>query len=1115
MRNPFFHIPESNFTAMTRKNLTNSVARKMSHARILWRLVGVWCLVFGVLFTSPARAQDNTIGPFVSTVGTTWRDSHNQDWAYLFWVGNEITLVGGRTYAIYAKSGDSTSPSPYGRVAIVSLQTDARVIQPMLARGANIGDNTNNLHVDIDALFGKFVAPTLPLAEKVSAVLRGAMADEGQLGRLLILARTHPSVAMAIGLGHAEPIGPGQTTFEVREFDRGTQQDIAVVGRVTVQAGVPTVMPAPGAPVQVPSPNARGDMNIALRWATPDGLRRLSLLQHGFNVWRVMKHYAELQNWNVTPPTPAQLTAAYSSTAAVWRLNRLPIIPSKQFTPADVANFIANSNTIFTIDDNDVGRPNAPTPPPGWTNGARFYYFVTARDILGRDGSVSPGTQLMVCDQLPPNALLKIKVDNDYNYQGGTPHHHLRVVWDQAVNSPTNDEKIVRYWIYRWTNANEVLHKQLNISNNLIAKVDHVAFAPRNSYLDNGPSSPTPANAARTYWYTVRAEDMGACGPNLSPHSAPVPGTLRDRVGPPAPTGWISNVCLTPLMFVTTNGLTPGQPQDGFFDVRVDGTRFSTRISWMEFTLEVRQSATNALTSNISARIYFAANASNLVWNTKVSGIYESRDIRVYARCGSTDGKISNLAASPFVDLNKLGANDDKRFNFRALATMIPDRREECPDRHTPSNPDGTINPVDIGVIPALGTKELRYYRRVDDGPLTLICQFKVTNIFQFYNCSDDSFPSPGSVICWYVQAYDEHGNPSPLVKLGCSTILSLGGPPKPMLAPIQPIGDENSPGMTLRWFCPPAGVRRFEVYIGGVPEQLPDNPSPLGLLVATPGEPLQQHLVPKTIKLFDIPALQTVSFKKFITPVIGHGSTFGNGAEFTVPVSIKTGVRYYAFVKAVGLDDAAGESSNTENFFWKPPPTNAVPTVPWPARPLPNVGNSFNFAFLAQYQTNVQTGFTGATVLVGLSFDPQYLNAPTARPQRLNNVTNNYEPMSALAVNTNGSSIFPLVLYRYQVTNASFQEVSGDIVQCSPMMEEIAYQRTVTNGLDLIIRDPFINYSKISVILNDREIGYLLTHLIDTTPVMRAARYKYLLVRFAPNGEIAEVIPTNEIEVQ
>jgi len=35
-----------------------------------------------------------------------------------------------------------------------------------------------------------------------------------------------------------------------------------------------------------------------------------------------------------------------------------------------------------------------------------------------------------------------------------------------------------------------------------------------------------------------------------------------------------------------------------------------------------------------------------------------------------------------------------------------------------------------------------------------------------------------------------------------------------------------------------------------------------------------------------------------------------------------------------------------------------------------------------------------------------------------------------------------------------------------------------------------------------------------DTQPVISGARYKYLLVRFRKNGEIAEVIPTNEMDV-
>jgi hypothetical protein len=44
---------------------------------------------------------------------------------------------------------------------------------PLLARAAAIGDDTNVLSSDIDALFGKFVSSGLPLTDKLSAVVRG------------------------------------------------------------------------------------------------------------------------------------------------------------------------------------------------------------------------------------------------------------------------------------------------------------------------------------------------------------------------------------------------------------------------------------------------------------------------------------------------------------------------------------------------------------------------------------------------------------------------------------------------------------------------------------------------------------------------------------------------------------------------------------------------------------------------------------------------------------------------------------------------------------------------------------------------------------------------------
>ena len=38
--------------------------------------------------------------------------------------------------------------------------------------------------------------------------------------------------------------------------------------------------------------------------------------------------------------------------------------------------------------------------------------------------------------------------------------------------------------------------------------------------------------------------------------------------------------------------------------------------------------------------------------------------------------------------------------------------------------------------------------------------------------------------------------------------------------------------------------------------------------------------------------------------------------------------------------------------------------------------------------------------------------------------------------------------------------------------------------------------------------------YLRDTQPVIKNARYRYLLVRFTPNGEVAQIIPTNEVTI-
>ena len=79
--------------------------------------------------------------------------------------------------------------------------------------------------------------------------------------------------------------------------------------------------------------------------------------------------------------------------------------------------------------------------------------------------------------------------------------------------------------------------------------------------------------------------------------------------------------------------------------------------------------------------------------------------------------------------------------------------------------------------------------------------------------------------------------------------------------------------------------------------------------------------------------------------------------------------------------------------------------------------------------------------------------------------------------------------------------------------MEQMAYY---TSGPDIVVTDPFIAVLHQSdTDLPRTSSGY--DHdilLLDRQPVIRGARYKYLLVRFGPGKEIERVIVTNTVDV-
>ena len=1057
-----------------------------------------------LLAAAPVAPAQNGLGDIVYTVGTTVTDSANRNWAFIVWQSTTPGLISGRSFAIYSKPGDASSLAPFVRRSIVALQTDARSIEPLLRRAENIGENSTQLRDDMMQLFANLMPTnTISRADQLSAVIRGSLVDESHYQNLILLARNHPGVALCIGLSDAQMIPGGLTTFEIRNFDPGLNQDVAVVGRVTVDAANPTVLPRPGTPVLIPETSARGDINLKFRWGSPDNLRRLGLMRFGYNLWRVNKSYAVGQGWHVTPPSPTDLTNAWAiNSNAVRRVNRLPIVNAKQFTVVDAGIITppGDTNTFFIADDD--GRFDPGYVNHGFTNGAQFYYFATARDVLARNGLVSTGLLAMVCDRLPPPVPMHITVANDYSYNTATHTQSqvLRVTWNQITNVSA---AVTNYWIYRWTSMTQINAQSYSISNRLLAVVPHLSGKVKNTYLDNGPGAPTTSNdLGKTFWYTVRAGDSGACGQNLSANSGPAFGVLRDRVGPAAGSGWGTINCIQPQVeYVGTSSRMGGSSTA--FEFLVTCSRTNSQIAWAEFYVIWMDTGDNAYQTNLLGRQYFGVGGSlvSIPWSFSRSG-QKSPEVRFYCRAGTYNGKVSNYKSGGVAQLPAARYVQTVDFFARLAANSVtvgPQGSGDC-TTHDPIDPiTGLLWPIQITFQPTETSQEWRLYRRVDTGPLSMICQGNITNILDALTCLDDSLPPNSATMCYYLQLFDENGNPSALTRLFCVDSGSSQNLPVPLLSPLAASGSTNNPGMNLVWFCPPFGLDRFEVWIGVDKSSISD-PNLSSMLVCTSSAPAELTFTNQGTNY-------TFQFFPYRTPHLGP--SFGNGgAQFQIPAHIVMGWHYAVFVKAVGKDNSVGTPSNIEMFLWNA--TNAPgPTVPWPARGLPTTNSTFtsiNAFFLSP--TNASLLFSNADYGVGVWIGMTNLPISDFTPRK-NEIPYVFDPNEALWRDASGQSLFPVVMYRYQVANANFPTVSGDVIQVSPLMENIAYATNAQGNT--IIHDPFI---RTTFFPYGAGHTLLLLWLIDTQPQIAGASYRYVLVRFKTNREIDQVITTTQVDV-
>ncbi|MBB5352486.1 hypothetical protein HNR46_002732 [Haloferula luteola] len=1119
-------------------------------------------LLIATALVATALAQNTD--KLVVTSGTSY-EREGRTHAYITWQPGDITTTLGMRFGIYRKDGGIASANPYQRAGITVLQGNPETVRALLELGAKVDFNAPALIQRITGIYRDTVTgselnngPDEPLgaASKLSYLISAATEDPPLLNQLLLLGRAHPGVMLALGHAFVIPMPEATTqTFEVRELN-SADQDVRVIGRVELDPTAPVFPPPPGPPVQVLHEltqgtyvhSAKDHLNARLRWGQDADLRRAMPATFGFDLFRVSEDFATTLGWDATPPSRDELLDLWIGgspppTADLARVNTLPIMIDPPLTLAEAADPTDREN-FYCADDNGLAQGGQP-----FEDGATFYYFVAARDLCGRPGHLSPGTRVVMCDRQPPLPPQILSVENvfdgvasasDWDTLNGQQHLKVRI---RQLDNANSEEAASRYHVYRWAHAREPLRDGADPMSHHVGVVDHMPDQEFVDFHDIGSGAPSlPDDASITYWYTVRAEDNTSCvEKNYSAHSSPVYGVLRDRAGPGAPTGTVE-VCryraaLEPL----------GPQRVRFADYGIDDPRevFGVRVA--RDSPAVKGARVELRTADGSA-----LETRMLVFSDEdfVDSLFERPEKSGLSLCVQV--VTSTGIWSNFVCSSIQGETIKEAFNLYAFATFT---RRDCKDSrpggvdiedHDAVLIDGTIQGVSGTITLPPTTAEWRVYRRVDlSGPLTLIAKAEGDSLPSPAPWIDEALPAEAdAIVCYYFQAFDEHNNPSPLVRVACVR-LKRDHLPQPMLAEVAlQTGTVGEAQAKLTWFCDPVGVQRFELFVAS---ETSNDPGIEGQAISGPlGGPEATLVLDGE---FDGRAVAVHQTRQVGSP------SFLPGPEFTTVVNIPTGQKLFFALRAVG-DGAfgarsAGDLSNQVETTWITPDDEPQPVIPWPARPLPSVqktgidildyteGEGPYLATRLPSLLEAAGGIVMGAYKRAYEFDSKgsvgYMDLDPPPLEKLFRFRAQGGPSTS-----DLRPLAPFVVYRYQVPNSTFPEAVPNLVQVSPRIDRMAYLTGNVGGQNIAtVRDPFFRYpslrsSSVPIAVagkygpNEQPVvmpaesasnvlpPYLenregLIVWVDPMPYIRDASYRYLIVCFDPDhGEISRVIPTN-----
>lgn len=795
-------------------------------------------------------------------------------------------------FTLYRKAGDKNSPEPFVKLTRIKPIRNINTIRTLFEMPGSEAILADIIEI-LETLSGEMIGMD-NYAEKLIQHLESQHPQGGSNLQNTTLANVNWGAALVMGLGYVDPVGSGLQTYELHAVEEdGT--DALVLGRITIDADVVTVLPSPQTLTQVAIPGERGDRTIFLKWENSASLQDRLPLSFGFDIYR-----------KIGAPGGGETFEGLLETGQLTKINEGPVLvkgPGEGSEPAEDYDFADTGQSV------GLSGPEGMRLIPGET----FTYWAVARDLFGQRGDPSNALTAVVPDQWPPAIPRGFRCDEDRTKSPA----YSRLVWDR------NEDDTVEYHVYRsrlfqHAGYKGPFDKVDGLTEGLIATVAQPVSGATVDLLDLDIDGVAHENMA--FWYTVLAVDAWG---NESGMSVPVRCVLFDTDAPSAPQP--REVCTDVFECYSSSEIVTEE-------IRQLEAGREIELRFVRETPEIRRIRISRLVNDLPpepiALLEYSDPEIKEVTYTDIPSLgradvlsYEFDFYTASGRRPSCTGRLDDRVVAALRQY--LSHYVPIRTTIRGQASK--NRlciRQNIPQR-VPRDPTigGIPNPLCFEFLPYEDAVGIILYRSENGADYYPIDDLRYPDGGGNLVICDEFNPNTPAEIQYGFKGFDENGNLSPLFRFQ-PLFLMPGRTPAliPVVKKVSSAGDVEHPAADVVWFGPKAGVASYIIRFG-TPEASPAAPEEIFPDIEAP-EPVYNEVYRPVSTLFhdDEHSLFSISLDNI-------------SDETATPIKLNQVYEVQVFARLYGGDRVP--SSNVKKFVWSNIPVPDEP-LDWPVRPLP-----------------------------------------------------------------------------------------------------------------------------------------------------------------------------------